>query len=58
MRQYKNDRVECTVCEKIVRGKVPAGGDGSLRKPIKHKDNDGLPCAGSLSEGELKENNQ
>lgn len=46
----KAEPVKCAVCSRIIKGRVPKGGDGSVLYPYKHK---GLPrgydyCAGVL----------
>lgn len=45
--------VQCSECGKIVNGKVPKGGDGSLWVPVRHKDNEKKPCLGFLYEGRI-----
>lgn len=32
------DRITCPLCERRVAGFVPAGGDGSAVRPVRHKD--------------------
>lgn len=34
--RMKKELVRCAVCGKVVAGKVPAGGDGSVLFPYKH----------------------
>lgn len=43
--------VRCRECGRNVASRVPPGGDGSTRKPYRHKRPDGSKCDGHLFEG-------
>lgn len=45
-------RVVCSVCGRAVASRIPRGGDGSLRKPLSHKDADKRWCEGAYLEAE------
>jgi len=53
MKKAEKDKiiVKCNDCGKVVNGRVPKGGDGSLYVPVWHKDNEGKPCEGRFFEG-------
>jgi hypothetical protein len=45
------NNVECSVCHRIVRGRVPRGGDGSALVPYRHKHQIARDCNGHLFHG-------
>ncbi len=47
-------KVRCSKCKKVLSGRIPKGGDGSLHLPYKHKWS-GKICDGSYEEAELLE---
>ncbi len=49
--EYKM-RVECSVCGKVVIGRLPRGDDGSFWYPRKHK-HKGKNCSGNWEEAIL-----
>lgn len=51
-KQFINIRVRCSVCDKVYRGYVPKGGDGSVYVPTAHK-KDGKRCPGSWTDAEI-----
>jgi hypothetical protein len=51
-RQFIKIRVRCSVCDKVYRGYVPKGGDGSIYIPTAHKI-DGQRCRGSWQDAEI-----
>lgn len=49
-------KFRCSVCGKLSKvGRVPAGGDGSLRYPRSHRNYDGVPCPGNWEPAEWVE---
>ena len=44
-------RFRCRECGKLTVGRVPSGGDGSLRYPSRHRSG-GILCEGTWSEAE------
>lgn len=42
--------VDCPVCDRRVKTYVPKDGDGSGRRPYRHKDDDGKWCDGRFEE--------
>jgi hypothetical protein len=44
--------VKCRVCNRIVRAKVPPGGDGTVLLPWRHRRPDGVQCTGHLRQGD------
>jgi hypothetical protein len=49
-------KVKCPVCDKLVSGYVPKGGDGSVLRPRKHGDCDGRFYDVDLAEAERESN--
>jgi len=44
-------KFKCIICGKLTAGRIPRGGDGTLRYPRRHKWN-GRPCPGNYREAE------
>ena len=52
------ERVKCSVCDRIVNGRVPAGGDGSALKPYRHVPPDTLGTLKAVEGGGWMGHNQ
>ena len=50
-RDVPTEKVLCSICGKVVVGRVPYGGDGSVLYPRWHKDRKGKVCDGRYTEG-------
>lgn len=49
--RHRVTRFRCAVCGALTAGRVPRGGDGTLRYPRRHS-RDGEPCPGNNIEAE------
>ncbi len=48
------EKVECAVCDRVVSGRVPKGGDGSMLVPYRHIDPQwGNSCGGRFFEAHV-----
>jgi hypothetical protein len=47
-----SELVKCKHCTRMIKGRVPAGGDGSALFPYRHKNLSGRDCSGVYEPGE------